>query len=191
MNLPLFRLLLAPLLSIPLVAQQQPTAAPDTVTLDIVVADHSGKAIPGFTQSDFTVLDNGKPQKILSFSAIQGPATDPPTQVILLIDTVNNSIPNVAYEREQIATFLRRSGPTLSLPLSLIFFSDSGTQVQQAPSASTDVLLAGLKEMETKLHTIQRASGVYAEVERVNLSLKTAGQISVREQLIPGRKLLI
>jgi VWFA-related protein len=187
MNLPLLRLLLPPLLSIPLVAQQQPA----TVTLDITVTEHSGKTVPGLTQPDFTILDNGKPQQILSFSAIQGPVSDPPTQVILLIDTVNNSITNVAYEREQIATFLRRNGPTLSLPLSLIFFSDSGTQMQQAPSSSTDVLLAGLKEMETKLHTINRASGIYGEVERVNLSLKTAGQIAVQEQLTPGRKILI
>jgi VWFA-related protein len=191
MNL-LFRRLLPTLLSIPLIAQQQqPSATPTTVTLDVTVTDRSGKPVPGLTKSDFTVLDNGKPQQILSFSAIEGPVTDPPTQVILLIDTVNNSITNVAYEREQIATFLRRSGPTLSLPLSFIFFSDSGTQIQLAPSSSTDVLLAGLKEMETKLHTINRASGFYGAAERVNLSLKTAGQIATQEQPIPGRKLLI
>ncbi len=188
-------ILLPTLLSIPLIAQQQPagqpSATPATVTLDVTVTDHSGKAVPGLTQSNFTILDNGKPQQILSFNAIQPPITDPPTQVILLIDTVNNSITNVAYERDQIVTFLRRSGPTLPLPLSFIFFSDSGTEIQQAPSSSTDVLLAGLKQMETKLHTINRASGIYGEVERVDLSLKTAGQIAVREQLIPGRKILI
>ena len=189
MNLPLLRLLLPTLLSIPLIAQQ-PSAAPGTVTLDIAVTEHSGKVVPGLTQSNFTVLDNGKPQQILSFSAIEGSVTDPPTQVILLIDTVNNSITNVAYEREQIATFLRRSGPTLSLPLSLIFFTDSGSEMQ-APTTSTDFLLAGLKEMDTKLHTINRASGFYGAAERVNLSLKTADQIAAREQSIPGRKLLI
>jgi VWFA-related protein len=186
MNL-LSRLLLPPLLSIPLIAQQPL----NTVTLDVTVTERSGKPVPGLTQSNFTVLDNGKPQQILSFSAIQGPATDPPTQAILLIDTVNNSITNVAYERDQIATFLRKSGPTLSLPLSLIFFSDSGAQVQDTPSTSTDVLLAGLKEMETKLHTINRASGFYGAAERANLSLKTAGQIAAKEEQIPGRKLLI
>ena len=191
MNLPLLRLLLPPLLSIPLIAQQQPSATPATVTLDITVTDHSGKVVPGLTKSDFTVLDNGKPQQVLSFSAIEGSVTNPPTQVILVIDAVNNSITNVAYEREQIATFLRRSGPTLSLPLSFIFFSDSGTEIQEVPSSSTDVLLAGLKEMDTKLHTINRASGFYGAVERVNLSLKTAGQIAAKEEQIPGRKLLI
>jgi VWFA-related protein len=189
MNL-LSSILVPTLLSIPLIAQQQPSATPATVTLDITVTDLSGKAVPGLTKSDFTVLDNGKSQQIRSFSAIEGPVTDPPTQVILLIDTVNNSIANVAYEREQIATFLRRSGPTLSLPLSLIFFSDSGTEMQP-PSSSTDVLLAGLKQMETKLHTINSASGFEGAAERVNLSLKIAAQIAAHEQLIPGRKLLI
>ena len=191
MNL-LSRLLLPTLLSIPLIAQQQqPSAAPDTVTLDVTVTDHSGKVVPGLTQSNFTVLDNGKPQQILSFRAIQAPATDPPTQIILLIDTVNNSITNVAYERDQIATFLRRSGPALPLPLSFIFFSDSGAEIQQTPSSSTEVLLANLKQMETKLHTIRRDGGIYAAAERVDLSLRTAGQIAAQEQLIPGRKLLI
>jgi VWFA-related protein len=194
MNL-LCRLLLPTLLSIPLIAQQQPTApppaTPTTVTLDVTVTERSGKPIPGLTQSNFTILDNGKPQQILSFSAVQAPVTDPPLQVILLIDTVNNSITNVAYEREQIATFLRKSGPTLPLPLSFIFFSDSGAEVQEAPSTSTEVLLANLKQMETKLHTIQRSGGIYAAAERVNLSLRTAEQIAAQEQLIPGRKLLI
>jgi VWFA-related protein len=190
MNL-LSRLLLPPLLTIPLIAQQQPAATPATVTLDVTVTEHSGKVVPGLTQSNFTVLDNGKPQQILSFSAVQAPATDPPTQVILLIDTVNNSITNVAYERDQIATFLRKSGPTLSLPLSLIYFSDSGAEVQETPSSNTETLLADLNQMETKLHTIHRSSGFYGAAERVNLSLKTAAQIAAKEQSIPGRKLLI
>jgi len=190
MNL-LSRFLVLPLLSIPLIAQQQPAATPATVTLDITVTGRSGKVVTGLTQSNFTVLDNGKPQEILSFNAIQAPATDPPVQVVLLIDTVNNSITNVAYERDQIATFLRKSGPTLSLPLSLISFSDSGAEVQEAPSTSTEVLLTNLNQMETKLHTINRSSGFYGAAERVNLSLKTAGQIAAQEQSIPGRKLLI
>ncbi len=193
MNL-LSRLLLPTLLSIPLAAQQQPagppSAAPTTVTLDVTVTQRSGKVVPGLTQSNFTILDNGKPQQILSFSAVQAPVTDPPMQVILLIDTVNNDITNVAYERDQIAAFLRKSGPTLPFPLSFIFFSDSGAETQD-PSTSTEVLLANLKQMDTKLHTIRRDGGVYAAAERVNLSLKTAEQIAAQEQLVPGRKLLI
>jgi VWFA-related protein len=193
MNL-LARLLLPTLLSIPLIAQQPPAgpppATPTTVTLDVTVTGHSGKPVPGLTQSNFTVLDNGKPQQILSFSAVQAPVTDPPIQVILLIDTVNNSITNVAYERDQIAAFLRKSAPTLPFPLSLVFFSDSGSETQD-PTTSTEVLLANLKQMETKLHTIQRSSGIYGAAERVNLSLRTAEQIAAQEQLVPGRKLLI
>ena len=45
--------------------------------------------------------------------------------------------------------------------------------------------------MDTKLHTIRRDGGIYAAADRVNLSLKTAGQIAAQEQPIPGRKLLI
>jgi VWFA-related protein len=192
MNLPLPRLLLPTLLTIPLIAQQQrPSATPATVTLDVTVTEHSGKVVPGLTQSNFTILDNGKPQQVLSFRAIQAPVTEPPTQVLLLIDTVNNSITNVAYERDQIATFLRKNGPTLPIPLSFIFFSDSGAELQQDPSTSTETLLANLKQMDTKLHTIRRDGGIYAAAERLDLSLRTAVQIATHEQTIPGRKLLI
>ena len=192
MNLALPRLLLPTLLTIPLIAQQQqPSATPATVTLDVTVTEHSGKVVPGLTQSNFTILDNGKPQQMLSFRAIQAPVTEPPTQVLLLIDTVNNSITNVAYERDQIATFLRKSGPTLPIPLSFIYFSDSGAELQQDPSTSTETLQANLKQMDTKLHTIRRDGGIYAAAERLDLSLRTAVQIATHEQTIPGRKLLI
>ena len=179
------------LLSIPLIAQQPPSAPPATVTLDVTVTEHSGKVVPGLTQSNFTILDNGKPQQILSFNAVQAPSTEPPVQVILLIDTVNNSITNVAYEREQIATFLRKSGPSLPFPLTLIYLSDSGAEMLPNPSSNTEILLADLKQMDTKLHTIQRASGIYGAADRVNLSLKAADQIATHAQSIPGRKLLI
>jgi VWFA-related protein len=46
----------------------------DLVTVDAVVVDGKGRAVPGFTRSDFTVLENGVPQTISSFEAVQVPA---------------------------------------------------------------------------------------------------------------------
>src|SRR5487761_6403 len=81
---------------------QQPAATPpvpSTLQLDVTVNGHSGKLISGLIQSNFTVTDNGAPQQILNFRAIQSPSTDPPVQVILLIDTVNAYFTTVSYER--------------------------------------------------------------------------------------------
>jgi VWFA-related protein len=189
----LLRTILPFFLLLPLSAQQSsPTASvPPTLQLNVAVAGRSGKLVSGLQQSNFSVLDNGSPLPILNFRAVQAPSSDPPTQIILLIDTVNTSLPSVSFERNQIAQFLRKSGPTLAYPLSFIFFSDRGTEIQQAPSRNTAELLAELDQQVVGLHTIRRSSGFYGAAERVQLSLKTLGQIAAVEQKTPGRKLLV
>lgn len=187
------RTLLPFLLALPLFAQQpSPRASVSpTVQLDVTVTGRSGKPVSGLTQSNFTVLDNGAPQQILSFRAVQGPASDPPVQIILLIDTVNTSFMKVAYERDQISQFLRKSGPTLPYPLSFVFFSNTNTQMQQVPSRNTAALLDELDKNVAGLRTLGRNTGIYGAAERAQLSLKTLSQIASLEQNTPGRKLLI
>ena len=98
---------------------------------------------------------------------------------------------NVAYERDQIREFLRESGPTLPFPLSFVFFSDAGSEIQQVPSRSTTALLANLDQQVVRLRRIHRSSGFYGAAERFQLSLKTLNQITAVMQKRPGRKLLI
>ena len=79
------------------------------MTLDVVVADKSGKPVAGLEQRDFTLLDNKQPQKIVSFQAVDGgTATADPVEVVLLVDSVNTEFTNVAIERKEIEKFLLR-----------------------------------------------------------------------------------
>jgi hypothetical protein len=90
--------------------------APDTsqgmIRLDVVVTDPSGKPVSGLADKDFTLLDNGQPQKIVSFQAFDrmgdkpGPGgegtlhadrshtvePDPLVEVILVIDELNMQV---------------------------------------------------------------------------------------------------
>ena len=68
-------------------------AANRLITLDVVVADQSGHAVPGLQRQDFQLMDNKLAQKIVSFRAVAGtPATDHrPLEVILVVDEVNTS----------------------------------------------------------------------------------------------------
>src|ERR1700726_1775269 len=39
------------------------------VLLDVIVTDHSGKFVPGLKATDFTVLEDNKPQTLSAFAA--------------------------------------------------------------------------------------------------------------------------
>ena len=41
------------------------------IHLDVVVTDQSGRPVPGLQLSDFTLLDNGRPLKLLSFQCFR------------------------------------------------------------------------------------------------------------------------
>src|SRR5579862_6761530 len=86
------------------------------INLDVVVTNKSGAPVAGMAQPDFTVLDNKHPQKILDFRAVNGTAADPPIEIILLIDRVNTSVQNGAYERLQTEKFLRQNAGHLNYP---------------------------------------------------------------------------
>jgi VWFA-related protein len=168
-----------------------PTKIPNTVLLDVVVTGHNNKPVAGLTQSNFTILNNGSPQQILSFKAVQSPSTDPPIQLYLLLDTVNAPITAIAREREEITTFLHRSGETLPYPLSFVILSDTGISISESPSNNTTELLAELNSIDAKLRTITRSTGYWGAVERVQISLKSMQDFATYAQSKPGRKILI
>ena len=98
---------------------QRPAPNPETpkgkIKIDVVVTDAAGHPVAGLQQQDFTLLDDKKPQPILSFRrsmARTGDGTEPdepPVEVILLVDEANNLLHNIAYERYQIDRFLGRT----------------------------------------------------------------------------------
>jgi len=195
--------------SLPALAQQQPgtplgssqlqTPASDhRLVLDVVVKDKSGNEVTGLQEKDFTVLDNGSPQKILSFKAIgAGSAStdvapaDPPVRIILLVDEVNLNFSRAAYERDQIKRFLQQNNGVLSHPMSMAFFSDMGTDLQDVTSRDGNALLQTFDQHEAALRTIRRDQGFYGNLERFQLSLNTLESLAAKEAQTPGRKMVV
>jgi VWFA-related protein len=163
------------------------------ITLDVVVADKAGLAIPGLQQQDFTLLDNKEPQKIISFRAVEGvtATADPPVEVILLVDEVNASFTNVGTERQEIEKFLRQNGGELVRPVSIVLFSDTGATIGTTASRDGKTLIADLNQSKNSLRIIGRTQGVYGAVDRLQLSLRTLRQLADYEATRPGRKLVI
>jgi VWFA-related protein len=163
------------------------------MTLDVVVTDKSGRPLPGLQQQDFTLLDNKQPQKIVSFQAVQGGAAtaDPPVEVILVVDNVNASVSQVAFERDQIERFLRRNGGQLARPVSTAVFSDSGIVIGDTSSRDGNAVIADLSQKKTGLHSMVRSQGFYGAYERLQLSLHSLDQLAANEVTKPGRKLVV
>jgi VWFA-related protein len=168
-------------------------AAEGSIHLDVVVTDKSGKAVSGLDLKDFTLLDNGRPGKIVSFQAYGGSSRPPypPVEAVVLLDAVNQDYPSVAYERYEVEQFLRQNGGHLAQPVSIFLLTDNGVEVQPLPSLDGNALAAKLGSAASSLRTIGRAAGAWGALERFEFSAQMMDGIAKAEEKKPGRKLLI
>ena len=98
------------------------------IRLDVTVTGLDGKANADLKRTDFTLLDNGQPAKIAAFRAANSPIPplERPTTVIILIDTLDLEPEFARFERQQIATFLRRNNGHLDFPVALYSLNNRG-----------------------------------------------------------------
>lgn len=145
----------------PLLSQRQDAgpllrATTRIVNLSIVATDASGKPIKNLRKNDFTILDDGHPQQITFFSAIDNsipvhafvpgantyvnnpePNGAPPSVTILLFDTLNSKWTTQGYGLNRVRDFLRQITPEDHIGiyvlgddlLAIHRFSDNGSDV--------------------------------------------------------------
>jgi VWFA-related protein len=173
-----------------LCAQQNATPAPapaSRIDLDVVVAAKSGAPVSDLQQQDFTLFDNKTPRHLTSFQAIAGSQNT--THILLVIDAVNTSYENIAYERGEVDKFLRANGGHLPQPTALAFFTDTGTQIQSTYTTDGNALSTSFDQYAIGLRNVRRSSQ-YQGQERLSLSVKALGQVVMHESDLPGRKLI-
>ena len=185
--------LVAPLVLLSAAFCQQPLAgslsSTGEIRLNVVVSPKNGEPVSGLTQQDFTLFDNKVQKPITGFRAMS--AGQEPTRVILLIDAVNISYQNMAYERDEMIRFLRSNGGHLALPTAIAVFKDTGTQIQQGFSQDGNALADDLNNKQIGLRTIPRSTGFYGAGERFQLSMSTLSRLAEQEAAVPGRKLIL
>ncbi|WP_263351138.1 VWA domain-containing protein [Acidicapsa acidisoli] len=165
--------------------------------IDLTVSDAAGRPITGLSADNFTLLDNGQPRKILGFhemrrtAAKPGDTTDPPTEVMIVIDTINEPLLGFAYIRDEVETFLKMDDGRLTHPVSL--FIVDGKDAERLAPASQDgkALAATLEKAGTGKRPIRRSSGFVGVLPRAQMSLAALGSLAVEEATKPGRKMLI
>jgi VWFA-related protein len=180
----------------PQVAPAENAAAPpadsNRISIDVVVSDKLGHPIRGLKASDFTLLDNKAPQKLLSFRALDaGTAHAEPTSVVVVLDTINADFSTVARERQELSRFLKQDGGELANPTSVAIFADGGAKMQQGFSRDGNALDALLSQQQTGLRTVTRNTGFWGAAERLEMSLSQLSQLAAYESTLPGRKLIL
>jgi VWFA-related protein len=173
----------------------EPTPQPDTaknrIRLDVVVTDKTGGPVSILEAKDFTLLDDNKPAKIVSFRASDGVRTTrQPVEVILVLDGVNTDFHTNSYARQELAKFLQRNGGHLNQPVSIYLFSDTGLSVLAHPSTDGNALAEVVNQKST-LRMIREPQGGDGDIERFQLSLQAISSIADNQRRSSGRKLLV
>jgi VWFA-related protein len=164
-------------------------AAQSRIYLDVVVTAKSGPPVQGLQQQDFTVLDNKAPQTIATFQALGG--SQAPIEVVLVVDAVNTEYRVVSFERDQVDKYLGANAGRLAFPTSLVFVTDTGTEMLPTFTKDGNDLKASLEQHTVALRSIRRSTGYYGAAERYELSLKALEMVAEHEAARPGRKIIL
>ncbi len=169
-------------------------AAASRIGLDVLVTGKDGKPVGELEPSDFMLLDNGQPRKILGFRRTDGVAGnrfDPPVEVIILLDAVDMSYQALTVQRLMIEKYLRRNDGHLTHPASFFIYGTSGLQVQPAPSLDGNALAEALDKAKGLVSAQSQSGNTFEQVERVQRALDTVSGIAENEVRKQGRKMLI
>jgi len=181
------------------------------IKLDLTVRDKAGKPVPGLKPQDVTLLDNGQPEKLVSFQAFDGITNkpDPPVEIILVLDALDLSPIQFAGAEREVETFIHQNQLHLVHPVVVYRISDAGLSV-----VPEDLLARGLMREESSRVNWRvpghlgsdgwgtvgiGASGTIslhapAPSDAVGRNLPNAlvalGSIAIEERRRPGRKLM-
>jgi VWFA-related protein len=170
------------------------------IKVDVLAVDKAGKPTSALKSTDFLVLDNGQPNRILSFQAFDRASVrpDPVVEVILVIDTLRIPGMLASHEREEVDKFLRQSEGHLAYPVSIFRLRDSGLWLMADRSEDGNALAAEVThDDQGQTRPIRKAigpSGLFgSRLEETPglLALKSLGDILTLERQKSGRKLLI
>jgi VWFA-related protein len=158
------------------------------IILNVVVTDASGKPVGGLQEKDFTLLENYQRQRIVSFQGVEGRTAKQPVHVILLLDILNSSFQDVAYQLSAVEKYLDQNREQLSFLVSIAVLTEAGIDVGQ-PSRDGSALIGQLKKVHMPLATIGSPEG--SNARRFHLSVQSLTKLVTDQEDVPGRVLLI
>ena len=170
------------------------------IHLDVAATDREGKPFSGLAAKDFTLMDNGVSQKIVSFAASNQPTDENErlTEVVLVLDEVNLSPVQLELVKNESIKFLRQNGGHLGEPTSIYWFTTSGLYATATPTTDGNALAEEVAHdgSPRTVWAIPRIRDPFmtAESERYarwDRNLRAVYSIAVERRGDPGRKLLL
>ncbi len=167
------------------------------IKLDVLVTDATGNPVSGLHQSDLSLLENGRPHKLISFQAFDGHQSpvEPPVKIILLIDSLEMPERLVHIERLAVINYLRKLGNPLRQPVSVFELVETGLWTVTS-SDDGNSLAHEIEHNQFTLvrHNVGWQSGpvpLQSKNSPQLSALKALAEIATEERKRPGRKLLL
>jgi VWFA-related protein len=158
----MLRLLLIPVAAAATLAAQAPPqfrSRVDLVHLDVSVLDQNRRPVRGLGPADFTIFENGQPQKVAVFSAVDIPPVEPP---------------RAAWMRD-VAPDVRTNEGVSDRRLFLILIDDSGVELdtfamkQMKMSARGIVDRLGPSDLAAIVFTLDNRNSIDYTADRASL----------------------
>jgi VWFA-related protein len=171
-----------------------PTRQQKPIFLDVVVSDRAAMPIGSLEPFDFSVFDDNQQRKVLGFrrtDGVAGSKTEPPVEVIIVLDAVNMPYQVATRLRLEVDKFLRANDGQLKQPVSIYMFTSEGLRVQPSPSKDGKGLADMLDKSVGTVRSRDISGGVYSLEEQFTDSYKTVSGIAENLSRKPGRKVVI
>jgi VWFA-related protein len=190
------------------------------VVVDVVATDSKGQPVPDLKASDFTVLEDGKPQKISGFNFEHSDASSartvqiqlPPSVVtnapkfqsnslnVILFDVANGDFTEHVYARDQLLKFL--NGAALDRPVAIFalqsqlkllhdFSTDNKALSEAVAKYRPPARLNNSESMESRASAFSTRGDYHTSERDIE---NTLNQLNVLAKILagyPGRKNLI
>ena len=148
----------------------------------VVTPGPNGAPVENLQQQDFTIFDNGVPQTIASFEAIDAHRSQ--ISVLIVFDALNMNARAKGTTLEDIKRFLNADGGELAYPTSVDFVTDSGLELKAGPSRDGKLLAASLDKPATETQDL-------GDHQKWSPIFKAFTQVVTLERDEPGRKFIL
>ncbi len=187
------------------------------VLLDVVVTDKSGKPVLGLNREDFTVFEDGQPQRISSFETPEmhlsenPPADASPAngnisarhlskqqradaalpESIIVLDDRNTSSEDASFAWQELLKYLGKQPNPLAEPTALMMLTKARLERVAPPTRDTAALLAKAQKIQLELPSLTLHNGIQGAASGMLASLLALDEIALSSADRQSRKNII